>query len=86
MWTAIKLFLKANWLALAEKAALVGSIIGAIYAVYRAGGKAKENDTIKKELGYAKEALKQDATVAGNTDVDGMRIRLSEALRRKRNS
>lgn len=84
MWAGLKLFFRSNALAIIQRGAIILGAIGAIAAVYRAGGKAEENENTKKELGYAKEIIKQDATVAGNSDVDGMRLRLSEALRRKR--
>jgi len=86
MWAAVKLFLRDNWLWFLAKAAIVLGVLGAVAAVYRAGKKAEQNDVMKKDLGYAKEALKQDAAIASNSDVDGMRVRLSKALRRKRDA
>ena len=86
MWAAIRLFFANNWLAIAAKAAIVFGFLGAVLSVYRAGAKSEENKNIKEELRNAKENLAQDGIVAGNDDVDGMRTKLSEALRRKRNS
>lgn len=86
MWTAIKAFFSANAVVLMEKGALLLGLLGAVATIYRAGSRAEQNDNLNEELGHAKEALKQDAVVAGNGDIDGMRDRLSQALRRKRNS
>jgi len=83
MWASLKLFFSTNAAAIMGKAALLAAVV---MAVYRAGGKAQENEHNKKELEHAKEALAQDAVVAGNSDVSGMRDRLSAALRRKRDS
>lgn len=86
MWAAIKLFFSSNALAIAEKAMLVLGALGAVAAVYRAGAQAEKNDNIEEELSYAKKSLQQDSAIAGNSDVDGMRSRLSAALRRKRDA
>lgn len=86
MWLAIRTFFVSNWLAIVEKLGLLFGIMGAVWGVYRAGSRAQENESMKEELKHAKEALNQDAIIAGNGDVDGMRSRLSEALRRKHNS
>ncbi len=86
MWAAIKLFFNTNAVALAEKAVALIALLGAAMAVYRAGAKAQRVDQLETDLENAKEALKQDAIVAGNSDVDSMRNKLSEALRHKRDS
>lgn len=83
MWASLKLFLTTNVASFMGQAVLL--FLG-VMAIYRAGGKSQENEHIKKELEHAKEALSQDAIVAGNSDVDGMRDRLSAALRRKRDA
>lgn len=86
MWAAIKLFFSSNAVAIIGKLALLAGAIGAVFAVYRAGGKAEKVDQLEMDLENAKDALKQDGIVAGNSDVGGMSAKLSEALRRKRNS
>lgn len=86
MWAAIKLFFLDNAAAIMAKAAMLFAAIGAVAAVYRAGAKSERNDQLEVDLENAKEALKQDAIIGGNSDVGGMRTKLSEALRRKRNS
>ncbi len=86
MWLAVRTFFSNNAAALLAKLAVAASLLGAVAAVYRAGTRAQENKNMREELGHAKEALRQDGIVAGNSDVDGMRDRLSEALRHKRDS
>jgi hypothetical protein len=86
MWAAISSFLASRWLAIVERAAIIATVLGMAAAIYRAGAKSEENRNIKEELRNAKENLAQDGIVAGNDDVDGMRTKLSEALRRKRNT
>lgn len=86
MLAAIGTFLAGRWLALVERMAIIATVLGTAAAIYRSGSKAEQNRNMKEELRYAKENLAQDSIVAGNDDVGSMRTKLSEALRRKRDT
>lgn len=63
----------------------LGGIALAVVAFFL-GKSRKQNDTTKKAVDDAKAVIKQDEIVRNGADVNSMSKRLSDALRRKRDS